>query len=628
MRRIAFSLFFIFFFLTILPKAFASTNFSTDYNVTYNINSSAETNVSIDVSLTNLTDNYYASSYDIEVGFTDLRNLRGEQGGQGISLEVQKSENGSKIHIPFTERVVGKDNKLNFRVSFVTEEVAENLNNVWDINIPGVSEKSDFSNFNVRVIYPTFLGQPAYIKPSLSHTLETNGNAIDFTREDLGQSGISLAFGKFQVYDFNLTYHLQNENLFNIKTEIALPPTTNYQDVVIADISPKPINVYIDKDGNWMAEYVIKPSQKVDVKVKGQARVHLSPRELVKPEQDLTPYLKETKYWEANEPEIKKLASELKTPRQIYDYVVKKLNYDFSRVETQSPRLGGAGALKKSESAVCLEFTDLFIAIARAAGIPARAVNGYAHTENSRERPLSFIQDILHAWPEYYDEEKSTWVMIDPTWGNTTGGVDYFNVLDFDHFTFVKNGIKSTYPIPAGGYKFSENLNQKDVVVSVAKEFKAVNDDLSPAINIAENNIAGLALNGKIIIENKSGAVSNKGVLSLYSDNLKPGYQEIEYPQIPPYGKVELSFKFDPTDALTNKSDVIRISLDGKSAYKNIRISPFFLDKWFLIGGGLIVTSIIAIPITAAGLRRLYLQRQRRKNNLRGEGNQPTQESL
>jgi transglutaminase-like putative cysteine protease len=627
MRRIAFSLFFLILVFLTLPKAFASPNFSTDYNVTYTISSSAETNVSIDVSLTNLTDNYYASSYDIEVGFTDLRNLRGELGGQGIGLEVKKTQEGSKIHIPFTERVVGKDSKLNFRVSFITNQVAENLNNVWDINIPGVSKKSDFSNFNVRVVYPSSLGKPAYIKP-LSRTLTTNGNIIDFTREDLGESGISLAFGEFQVYDFNLTYHLQNQNLFDIKTEIALPPSTNYQDVIISNITPKPSNVYIDKDENWMAEFIIKPSQKIDVKVKGQARVYLTPREKRKTEGDLSTYLKGTEYWEVNEPEIKKLAAELKTPQQIYNYVVKTLNYDFSRVETQSPRLGGVGVLRTPQSAVCLEFTDLFIAIARAAGIPARAVNGYAYTENSRERPLSFIQDILHAWPEYYDKERSSWVMVDPTWGNTTGGVDYFNVLDFDHFTFVKNGVKSNYPIPAGGYKFSDNLKDKDVVVTVAKEFKKVNANLNPTINIKDNNVAGLAVNGKILIENKSGVLADKGVLSLYSDNLKPEYQEIEYPQIPPYGKVELSFKFSPTEALTNRSDVIRISLDGKSAYKNIHISPFFLDKWFLTGGALIVTSIIAIPIAAAGLRRIYLQRQRRKNNLRGESNQPTQKSI
>jgi transglutaminase-like putative cysteine protease len=55
---------------------------------------------------------------------------------------------------------------------------------------------------------------------------------------------------------------------------------------------------------------------------------------------------------------------------------------------------------------VCLEFTDLFIAIARAAGIPAREIDGFGYTQNAINRPISIDEDILHAWPEYYDTAK------------------------------------------------------------------------------------------------------------------------------------------------------------------------------------------------------------------------------
>ncbi len=63
---------------------------------------------------------------------------------------------------------------------------------------------------------------------------------------------------------------------------------------------------------------------------------------------------------------------------------------------------------------------------------------------------MSLVKDVLHAWPEYYDESKKTWIMIDPTWGNTTHGMDYFSSLDFEHITFVIKGLSSTYPVPAG----------------------------------------------------------------------------------------------------------------------------------------------------------------------------------
>ena len=93
-----------------------------------------------------------------------------------------------------------------------------------------------------------------------------------------------------------------------------------------------------------------------------------------------------------------------------------------------------------------MEFTDLFITIARSAGIPAREVNGFAYTENPDIQPLSLVNDVLHAWPEYYDSEKGVWIPVDPTWGSTTGGVDYFSKLDLRHFTFVVHGKDSTKP--------------------------------------------------------------------------------------------------------------------------------------------------------------------------------------
>ena len=137
-------------------------------------------------------------------------------------------------------------------------------------------------------------------------------------------------------------------------------------------------------------------------------------------------------------------AKNLKTAKGIYDFVSTKLKYDYERVKPNVERLGAVNALNNPNSAICMEFTDLFIALARAAGIPAREVNGFAYTENPKIQPLSLVNDVLHAWPEYYDYEKGVWIPVDPTWASTTGGVDYFNKLDLRHFTFVMHGKSST----------------------------------------------------------------------------------------------------------------------------------------------------------------------------------------
>lgn len=617
MRFIARILFVFILFLIFVPKTFAQDNFTTDYNVTYNIQSSAQTYVNINVALTNLTPNYYASSYSIQVGFDDIRNLTAVDDGGKITPKIEKINRGSKIEIPFNEKSIGLGKKLSFSISFNTNEVAQDLKSVWDVNIPGISSDNNFENFNATVTYPSFLGKPTFIKPQIPNVLAlATTNSIKFNKDQLGNSGISIAFGNFQAYDFNLTYHLENENVFATQTEIALPPSTNYQDITINQIYPKPLNVYADSDGNWLAKYILAPSKKINIKVVGQAKIYLIPKTETITATQVRDYLNKQDFWQTDNPKIQTLAKSLNSPRAIYDYVVKTLKYDFSRVESNSPRLGAVNILNSPSSAVCLEFTDLFVTLARAAGIPARAINGFAYTDNTTQRPLSLLKDVLHAWPEYYDSEKNTWVMVDPTWGNTTNGVDYFDTLDFDHFTFVINGENSSYPVPAGGYKFANNLNTKDVDVNIAPKLNGGSSSINPEIDINSTIIAGLPIKGEVKIENTGSTQFDPSTLDIFADNLTPGSQVINTDTIPPYGHITVPFNFDKTQFLTKQADTVRIAIDQKSAYKNVFIVPFFLHLWFLLGGLGFVSIIIAISLIIYGYRRISVLRQKRENNL------------
>jgi hypothetical protein len=624
MRRIlgillVFILFFIF-----STKAFAESNFSTDYNVNYNVESNTTTHVSINASLKNLTDKYYASSYSIQVGFTDVNNLKASDSEGRIEPKVTKTSKGSTITLNFNQRVVGLNNKLDFNITFDTTQVAENFNNTWDINIPGVSNENDFASFNVNVTYPSFLGKPTFIKPvTLSTTSQKSGNNLSFTKEDLGYSGISIAFGDFQIYDLNLTYHLKNPNLFPISTEIALPPDTNYQTISIDSLNPRPINVTTDKDGNWLAKYILDGGKDYNIKLIGKAKVFITPKSENLDKNLEKEYLTQKEYWNSNNPKIQALAKELKTPYAIYKYVINTLSYDFSRVETSSPRLGALEALKNPDSAVCLEFTDLFIAIARAAGIPAREINGYAYTSNTSERPLSFVKDILHAWPEYYDFDKKAWIMVDPTWGNTTGGVDYFSTLDFNHIAFVVKGLSSSYPIPAGGYKLVSDKNKKDVEVEIGSSFTPKVAEPEIEIQFSDEVLSGIPVNGIVKVSNVGSTLINGRDVNVSTNSLTPKTQSVMTNSIPPYGYQIMSLSFDRTSFLTNIQDTIKITVDNKPFYKTIKILPFFVNKLFMIGGLTFASIIIILSIIAYIYRRVSILRQKRQDNLRGESPKP-----
>ena len=342
----------------------------------------------------------------------------------------------------------------------------------------------------------------------------------------------------------------------------------------------------------------------------------------------LKEYLKEQPYWEVSNVDIQNLAKKLKTPYAIYEYIVKNLTYDFSRVTAQKDRLGGALVLKNPNSAVCLEFTDLFIALSRAAGIPAREINGFAYTEDDDERPLSLVKDVLHAWPEYYDYDREAWIMIDPTWGNTTRGLDYFHTLDLDHFAFVIKGENSEYPVSAGGYKLEGDATEKDVLVGFSESFNEIAPKLTIIEEFSSSNFSGLPIKGKIIVKNIGQYVSEAQTATVSASFLSPTLQEFLISKIPPFGFLIINVGFDKTPILTNLSDKVTIILNGQSISKNMRIVPIFLHRLSLLTGGvLFVVTTIILSIVAIKTWRLSVLRQKEQSIIRWKSEKPPKES-
>jgi hypothetical protein len=94
-------------------------------------------------------------------------------------------------------------------------------------------------------------------------------------------------------------------------------------------------------------------------------------------------YLTPSPYIESNHPEIKRLAEEIGVDKKtawerveaIYDFVRAKIAY---KEDKEHPPKGALGALHDGTGA-CDEMSSLFIAICRAAGIPARTVRVPGH---------------------------------------------------------------------------------------------------------------------------------------------------------------------------------------------------------------------------------------------------------
>lgn len=531
-------------------------DFQVDYDIAYAISPTGTTTVTQNVILTNKVSELFAKQYVILVDSDKLKNIIAYDRHGSLQPNITQKEGKTEIRLNFKNPVVGLGKQHKFSLRYDNSDFVQKVGNIWEINIPGVANDPNLGDYSITVDVPNSFGKAAYFWPN-----PISGNR--WTKEQLINGGITAAYGENQAFSLSLAYHLENPSLTSQITEIALPPDTAYQKVIIESLKPEPLSVYRDKDNNWLARYKLGPSENKDIITKLFILITTEPRKnFIETEINEEEYLKEQPYWEINDPKIRELATQFKTPREIYDFVINILNYDYSRVDQVADRLGAKNILTKKEQALCLEFTDLFITLARAAGIPSRQMVGFAYTTNSKLRPLSFVADVLHAWPEYYDFEKKMWIPVDPTWADTTNGLNYFDKLDFNHLVFAIHGLSSNYPYPAGYYRKSGKTS-KDVEVRFIDPALAPKTD-GPIANLKFPNqvLAGFPLYGNLIVENLSGTsfddVKIKLIISPF-DYLIEKYEA----QITPFSSLNIPIR------LTNLGNLFAFQKGTVIAYIN-----------------------------------------------------------
>jgi transglutaminase-like putative cysteine protease len=503
----------IIFLLIRANSAYAQKQFDVTADVLYEFSQNGSADITHNISIKNLEKYSYASSYKLLLKNTKTIDPVAFDGDRQLSVIKADTAEGVVLQVDFDEAAIGAQSVKNFSINYKSDDFAIRTGEVWELSIPRLHDGNNFDSYRLTLKVPKSLGERAYISPD---PIENRDNLefyqFIYDKESLKEAGVTAGFGEFQFFTFTISYHLENPLNKQAEVEIALPPDTSIQKMFYDTIKPVPESVRIDQDGNWLAKYTLNPRQRVDVVASGDVQIFATPRSLLPLSQEA--YLNSTsptKYWQSDDNLIKELAGNLKTPENIYEFVVEKLNYDYQRVRPNVDRLGAVEALANPNNAICMEFTDLFIALARSAGIPAKEANGFAYTDNSEVKPLSLVADVLHSWPEYWDNDSKTWIPIDPTWGDTTGGVDYFNKLDLRHFTFAYHGKDPTMPYPPGSYKLGPNP-QKDIFVN----FGEYPEDKKQKLEIYSEVVSKVPLiNKKVIVR-----IRNTGSSAIY--NLSP----------------------------------------------------------------------------------------------------------
>lgn len=500
------------FYLSSNSLAFAASEFTTDFTSTYRVQLDGNTQVSHRITLTNLMSHLYPTEYSLLVGSNKLDNILVTQDDTPLEPRLDLSDQTTLITLGDLTPVIGKDRQTTLNFSYLTPDIAEHLDRTWSINIPRLARAGEAGSYTRTVLTPAELGTPnAQFPPATSVSIDPDTGSTKLVFHGHPTSSLTILFGDSEYYELNLTYEIDNPTLSSADTELALPPDTAYQKVLLDRLDPAPRQIRLDQDGNWLAVYPLVSKEKLTVHARLYLQVFPLPQssaELLNPK-SLT---KAQPFWETDNNQIQELAAQLNSPENIYNYLIGNLTYDYTRVTDNAVRLGAATALTQKASAICTEYTDTFIALSRALGIPARGLVGYAYTTNPSLRPVAKTADVLHSWPEYYDQTAQTWIQLDPTWGATTGGIDYFHKLDYNHLAFVIHGKESAYPIPAGAYKKDPQLSTVAV-------------KLTSSIPETKLNLEELTLGSGLVVKNRG----NVGAV-----HPQAGY-------LPPLGEASLS---------------------------------------------------------------------------------------
>ena len=578
----------------------AEGEFLTDSYVEYLVEETGNTKVTHTITLENVLPTIYAKSYSMTFDNMTAENITASQDGQDLELSDKKEGNQTTIQVNFPDAVVGKGNRRTFQVSFDVNNLVEKTGEVWEITIPKLTRPESYRSYSLAVSIPTSFGLEAYVSPDPASRSTTPGrHVLGFNKETLAGSGISLAFGEFQVFSFVINYHLENPLNKTSEVIIPLPPDTAFQKVFYTQINPQPKEISLDADGNWLAKYDLFSRQRLDILATGSVQIYSKERKFATPSaNNLSLNLQPTEYWQVDDPEIIKIASTLVNAEDVYNYVVSNLSYNFERVKPNVQRLGAKAVLANPSEAICMEFTDLFITLARAKGIPAREINGYAYTENPNIQPLSLVADVLHAWPEYWSAKKNVWIPVDPTWGKTTGGLDFFTKFDLRHFTFVIHGEDSSKPYAPGSYKLGPNP-QKDIFINFGK----LPDERNSKVVLTIKKQLVIPFRKTVITVN----AQNKGPIALYNlipevyfDENKSSLSEISF--LAPFNSKEFDVEIPYSFLGVKTPEKITVKLEGET----VSIPSF---KKSIIVSSLVTLFVILVIITVLTL--IYLKRDK-----------------
>lgn len=391
--------------------------------------------------------------------------------GNDLYYTSEKTDSGNLlINVPIYTRInYGQSYRI--YLSYNSYGLLVKNGNVRDVYVPSFPKdyETNSGNINERIFtninIPKKFGEINFSAPAVEFIDNNEYLTSNIDKEKLIGQTLWIQVGTTQYYQFEIKQPYKktsNLSIYNNTYEIPIPrdvfagPIT--QKVYYTNISPKPESVVLDLDGNLIATF--KPKANLDgfIEISGFAVLTQNNSINFKASGDLSDIPQDildrntapALYWESRSPEIVQTAMDLKGDEtNVYNLISKTYEYVIGKIDYSTVKRFGInerqGALKtlKGGAAVCMEYSDLFIALMRSQGVPARAAYGYGYSALDYETSSS--QTINHQWAEVYIPSIASWINVDTTWGENGealigGDLNHF----YSHVTSIDPETPST----------------------------------------------------------------------------------------------------------------------------------------------------------------------------------------
>ena len=241
------------------------------------------------------------------------------------------------------------------------------------------------------------------------------GANFELKSEEIGSTSKESYLGEPKTVEMKMQYKVSApDKTYRAKFVLLIPETIPHRQKVISKEWILPPTEIHKRDGGAYAEWVLdKP--KGDIDLGCIIKMEIYPfdysrlnRDLRVKGDDFKKYLISEKYIETESKIIKDLAEKSAPKRSkggillqsIFNSTIKNLDkYSFAN----DPK-GALGALRLG-GGDCTDYTDLFVALCRARGLPARHIHGVLAS--------GFSDTPKHSWAEVYIPHNG-WVRLDP----------------------------------------------------------------------------------------------------------------------------------------------------------------------------------------------------------------------